>query len=99
MDIACKNNKMVTCSTPNSCASCGWDESTKARSLLRIRKQRASSIAVKPCPFCGSTPLTLCNEQGFSIECRNPACIRPGTDACESMDDALRKWEHRVLVR
>ena len=22
----CKNNKMVTCSNPNGCSGCGWDE-------------------------------------------------------------------------
>lgn len=49
MDIVCRNNKMVTCSTPNGCVNCGWDESTKAHRLLKIRKQRASSISVIPC--------------------------------------------------
>ena len=35
----CKNNKMVTCSNPNGCSGCGWDEATKAQRLLEIRRR------------------------------------------------------------
>lgn len=92
----CKNNKMVTCSNPNGCSGCGWDETTKARRLLEIRRRWASSVSIRPCPFCGVTPQIQYRDDGATVCCENPECLQPTTGVRMDVETAIKLWNRRV---
>ena len=52
---------------------------------------------LKPCPFCGNTPM-LRNDAGeWRVECSGPECdCLPSTWWYESEEEAIEAWNRRA---
>lgn len=57
-------------------------------------------INLKPCPFCGSTNVTLAkgSDRSWAVECHGYAChafVTNGKWMCERKEDAIALWNRR----
>ena len=52
---------------------------------------------LKPCPFCGEKPKVCKYGIEWCIECHSDTCwIVPETGLCESLEEAIQKWNRRA---
>lgn len=52
---------------------------------------------LKPCPFCGSEKVSLDNESGFCIQCKDNECCTEGPYS-KSEEAAIEKWNKRADI-
>ena len=57
---------------------------------------------LKPCPFCGTTPIVIANQfrhyqTTYLVKCNNIDCVViPTTYEHSEMDDAIEAWNRRA---
>jgi len=51
---------------------------------------------LKPCPFCGETPVWVKYGNKWCLECHSPDCyIVPETGLYQTKEEAIEAWKRR----